>query len=252
MEELTALRLRFDLEALVRDAIRHLPLLPRRPYMRFGLQGGHPTRIPGSAIAAEAAVRPINDLDIPAGQRYAAIADTLRDAHLDIRLRQREEAREQPPSSLHAYLIRFIVSYLRVADDQRAYSEAAFSHVFERFTAEMDRDGWRWVRRTPILNFTIPSDEPQSYEITRGVRIRPLEEEERDEWDNQGFPELLNWASLVRVTHILEIVFEAPQHEVGRQPEFSEDEVLFVLRMTGLEAASFAITEQQQDSLVGG
>ena len=252
MEELARSQLRFDIDAIVRQVIARLPRLPQRQFMRFGPPAnGMYTPIHGTTIYAEAAVRLINELRIPGNPHFTEIAATLRNYNLDANVGSQGENREGPPVSLHAYLIRIVVEYLNRCADQRLFDQAAFDAIFERFAGGFDRDGQRWIRRTPLRSFSIPDGEPQTLQIDDNIVIRRIANEEREEWANSGFSEMLGWMSLIAITHLLEISYERPRNESPlHPPDVTEDEVLFALRMTGMETAGFTITESRLDSVM--
>ncbi len=154
------------------------------------------------------------------------------------------------PSSAFVLAIRFIAAYVDRNNGAAIFDSVVFQIVFEQLVEEFNAEGWRWVRRTPLHNFTVPYDAPQVVQIRPGTFIRPISDSERDTWHNMMTSEQLQYASLANVTHLIEITLVRNRYEVtSLDPEITEDDIVFVLRMAGSDNVTFGITEQRLDSV---
>lgn len=251
MTEAERLRLRFALEAVVRFGIARIPRAPRRPFMRFTRVNGHPSLRASDIVVAEALAAPLNEIGLGESDQYAALRACFEEfPRLRAAIQAPNEDPSAPPVALLALAIRFIIVYVANLDGVNRFSDEVFSTLFDRFVNELDLNGWRWVRRTPLHNFIVPADAPQSVEIGSGITIRPVEESERDGWHNSSGPDQLRWPTMANITHLIEIAYERPRYVVSDiSPDRTEDDVVFILKMCGSDIVAFGITEQRLDSV---
>lgn len=247
LEDLRDLQLRFHVRALIEDAVRLFgKALPRTEIIRSERINGQLIRRPHVVVAAEAAVYPLNDMNIPGSERYLAIVALICGGELEASLRHAGEDRSTAPSLLHATLIRFAIAYFARSHPETPFDEATFDTLWAELLAELKSEVWTWVRRTPLVNFTIEPTAPQNIQLAQNVLIRPIEDWERTEWDNSGSPDLLKWPALARETHLIETRYERPLQDVlNLIPPFSEDEVLLALRVLGYAVVTYRITEER-------